>query len=131
LKGINNFIDVCFLVDFVVTFFTSYKGPRGETVLKSTAIAWHYIQTKGFWLDLLALLGADVFESRIPMLFYFGLFKIFRLSRLSRMVAALNLPKDVKSLIQVCKLVFYLVIYIHISGCFLIWLVNKNKGRID
>ena len=73
-----------------------------------------------FWIDFLASIPFDF----ISVLFVdtggdsltlelFGLLKLVRILRLSRLIAYMNLQDDVKMSLKLGKLIFFLIMYIH------------------
>lgn len=56
---INNVIDVAFLIDIIVTFFTSTINRNGVETFDSGEIAAAYIVTSRFKVDVIAMLGAE------------------------------------------------------------------------
>jgi len=47
----------------------------------------------------------------------FSLLKLFRVTRLSRIIARLNVSEDTKNTLKLSQLIFFIVLYIHCSGC--------------
>jgi hypothetical protein len=52
----------------------------------------------------------------------FGLLKMLRVFRLGKMIATTNLDKNYKAVLNITKIIFYLVLYVHMVGSFW-WLV--------
>jgi hypothetical protein len=50
--------------------------------------------------------------------------------RLNKIIAYLNVIEDVKAMIQLIKLVFFLVIYMHLYACFWWMLVKKEQSWV-
>ena len=48
--------------------------------------------------------------------------KVFRIFRLSNLIKNANLQKEHKAILKICKLVFYLCLYLHLIACCL-WIV--------
>lgn len=84
-------------------------------------IAVRYIKGR-FWIDALATIPFDAFalifmsdtETNSNLFQTFGLLKLFRILRLSRLIALLNLKEEVKMSLKLVRLVFFLVMYLHI-----------------
>lgn len=57
LKGFEFIIDVCFFIDLVVMFFTSYRDDRGAEIWDSKKIAYNYVVSKRFLSDFGSLIG--------------------------------------------------------------------------
>jgi len=47
----------------------------------------------------------------------FSLLKLFRVTRLSRIIARLNVSEDTKNSLKLFQLIFFIILYIHCSGC--------------
>ena len=60
----------------------------------------------------------------------FGLLKLVRILRLSRLISFLNLKQDLKMQLKLGKLVFFLILYIHFQGCIWYFLVNQKQEWI-
>jgi len=94
----NSCIDFLFIADLIVAFRTTFQNSKtGDEVFSAKEIAVNYMKGR-FWIDLLASLPLDF----ISMLFLttdsnswlfqvFGLLKLVRILRLSRLISFLNL----------------------------------------
>ena len=56
-----------------------------------------------------------------------GILKIVRVFRIGKVIADLNYTQETKAVLKVIKMVFYLILYIHILACFL-WLTFSNPN---
>ncbi len=62
---INEIVDICFLIDILVVFRTTYIDTKiGEEVVNSKQIAMMYLK-KQFWIDFLAMIPLDLITSVI------------------------------------------------------------------
>jgi hypothetical protein len=131
-------IDFFFMMDVLINFRTSYVHEQTgveEVDLKSIAIK--YVKGK-FWIDLLASIPFDLFtyfidsekNSNSFLLQMFGLLKLVRVLRLSRLITYLNLKSDVKMSLKLLKLIFFLILYLHCLGCVWFIIVNQDKDWI-
>ena len=59
---LDNLLDLIFLIDIVLTFFTSFLSNKGKEIKIQRLIALKYIPTTRFLYDCLSLLGANVFQ---------------------------------------------------------------------
>ena len=117
---INAMIDVAFLLDILINFRTSYiKEATGEEVVRFRDIAIQYIKMR-FWIDLIASIPVDIIgffvitgEANSATLQMFGLLKLVRVLRLSRLITYMNLKNDIKMSLKLLKLIFFLVLYLH------------------
>lgn len=93
-----------FIVDVILTFFTSYTSMRGAEVTDSKEIAKHYMSKPSFYIDLLSVLGSDFLNgSKIFAALRF--LKMLKISRLSVFVANLNVRRQHKAVISIIKLI--------------------------
>ena len=53
--------------------------------------------------------------------------KLARVLRLGKIITYLNLKDDVKMSLKLGKLIFFLIIYIHINGCIWYMIVSSDK----
>lgn len=126
----NFMIDFCFLLDIIVTFRVTYIDDFGQEVNEPRKIAFNYLKGQ-FWIDLVATIPLDqlivmIFRSSNPIFQVFGILKLGRLLRLNKIIAYLNVIEDVKAMIKLIKMVFFLIIYMHLYACFW-WMLVKNK----
>lgn len=81
-------------------------------------IAWEYMKGR-FWIDLIASIPLDSIAFLIvgsgdsANLQLFGLFKLVRVLRLSRIITYMNAKDDVKLSLKLLKLIFFLCLYLH------------------
>ena len=115
----DNIVDALFIVDMILMFFTSYLNKQGLEIFSSKKIALNYIKSFRFLADSGAVLGTGVVTQFYPVLKIFGIFKMTRVMRLGSFISRLNIPLDIKSLLKLVKMTFYLVLWIHSSAC--IW----------
>lgn len=133
----NWLIDIMFIADIVINFRTSVVDPKtGEDIYNGSIIAGHYLSGK-FWIDLLASIPFDIitiFFSEVDSGSFtfqlFGLLKLVRILRLSRLITYMNLQDDVKMSLRLGKLIFFLIIYIHCVGCVWFFIVKQNENWI-
>lgn len=83
-----------------------------------------------FWIDLAATIPFDKIISAVkkdssPQIRLLGLFKIGRMFKIRKIIQFLNLPEDIKQFLNLGKLIFFLIIYLHLYAC-LWWLLIKD-----
>lgn len=106
---INSIIDILFAVDIVVLFRTTYiDSDTGEEIFFSKKIAINYIKGR-FWMDLLATIPFDtIIESINPgsaqEIQLSGLLKLIRITRLTKIIAYMNVKEDIKMSLVLLKL---------------------------
>ena len=126
----NGIIDFLFFIDICVSFRTSYLDERtGFEVRKPKLLAINYIKGQ-FTIDVLATVPFDSLAEAIlgkaGFFKAFGALKLVRVLRLSRIITYLRSNSEVKALLKLIKLVFYLMLYLHCFAC-VWWLVVKEK----
>lgn len=119
---INSMIDLLFAIDLFIVFRTTYVDTyTGEEVLNGKQIAIKYLSGR-FWIDLLATIPFDSIGlfargSTTDQLQLFGILKLIRIARLSRIIAYMNVKEDFKLILKLIKLIFFLMMYLHLLGC--------------
>ena len=89
----DRLIDVCFAADIVFNFRTTFINSKtGFEVVEGKKVAWNYISSGRFFVDLMASIPFDLFFSAFTssgdsMTFkLLGLLKLVRLLRLGRII---------------------------------------------
>jgi hypothetical protein len=85
------FVDGLFIADIVVIFRTTFIHPMtGEEIIDSKAIAWNYILSTRFPVDVLAsfpfVLLMYLVSDAESWLLLLGVLKIFRILRLGKII---------------------------------------------
>ena len=127
----DNMVDGLFLVDMIVMFMTSFINKKGAEVLNSHQIAAKYMMSFRFVADFFAVLGTGIVTQYVPALKAFGIFKMVRIMRLGGIIARLNVPEDVKALLNLLKFTFYLWLLVHVLGCSWYIVISINKDNVD
>jgi len=122
----DNIVDLIFLVDMVLMCITSYLDPNGREITDSVKIIKKYVFSRRFVTDFLALLGTGIVTQYFPKFQLFGFFKMVRIFRLGGMISRLNVPADLKALLNLFKFTFYLCLYNHVIGCIWFSVVSIN-----
>lgn len=147
-------VDVSFLIDIIITFFTSYTDSDNIEVTQHKRIMKNYIKF-WFWIDLLSIIPFDyLFSSsgdntsalNINALFRFAKFsKLYKIVRLTRLAKVFKLLKKNKALIsrfseklklnsgleRLCIFSFAFGIFIHVMGCMYVMLADIEKEIVD
>ena len=97
----NSIIDFLFLIDIFVCFRTPFINDVGIEVTDLNQIAWNYVKGT-FFIDFFATIPFDMIVEAIvgyevSSLTFFGLLKLGRLFRISKIIAFLNTSKDFKA----------------------------------
>ena len=75
------------------------------------------------------MLGAGPIVDLNNVFSLFGFLKMLRVFRLGKMISKTNLQSEVKAVLNLMKLVFYLLLYVHGVGCF--WWLTCTMGYPD
>ena len=126
VNSMDLFIDFLFLIDIFISFRTTYIHPiSGDEIIESKLIAKNYIAGR-FWIDFLSTVpfekfiiyfkkGIDTQEAEKYVIM--SCLKLIRILRLSRLINYMNASDDFKLQMRLLKLTFFLLLYIHITGC--------------
>ena len=132
---VDALIDFLFFIDIIIMFRTTYLDSyTGEEIIEPRRIAWNYLKGR-FWFDLLATIPIDLIttlsnSNSASELKLFGILKLIRITRLNRLIQFLNAKADVKLILKLIKLIFYLSIYFHFLACLWFYIVNQKKQWI-
>ncbi|XP_034939667.1 cyclic nucleotide-gated cation channel beta-1 [Chelonus insularis] len=113
----DGFTDLIFFLDVGVQFRTGYLE-QGLMVYNSKKLAGHYLKSKWFILDLLALVPLDLLQVNLgsnPMLRFPRFLKIYRVYNYYYMVESRTVYPN---LWRVLNLIHILLILAHWFGCF-------------
>lgn len=135
LLVINTFIDCLFITDIYLNFRTTfYTSSTGDEIFHLPSIAKNYAFGK-LWLDILASIPSDLLKVMLikeddnsfgisTALALFGMIKLSRVSRLNRIINFLRTRNDVKMLLRIGQLIFFLLMYLHLLAC--AWWIIAN-----
>lgn len=121
---VNSIIDFIFFIDIILNFRTSfYISSTGDEIFDGRLIAKNYLMGN-FWFDILSCFPSDVILSNTntslefsTVLALFGLLKLYRISRLNRIINFARARNDVKLVLRICQLLFFLLMYVHLVAC--------------
>ena len=136
---VNALIDIAFLLDIFVNFRTTFlNAGSGEEVSNPKRICINYIKLR-FWIDVITTIPFDtVFELLVIELdeqgsSFFSLLsvmKLVRVLRLGRIIAYMRVREHIKAGFRLCKLIFFLLLYLHLLACFWFYIVDRDKEWI-
>ncbi|KAH7960661.1 hypothetical protein HPB49_022135 [Dermacentor silvarum] len=113
----DSFADLVYLLDIVVQFRTGYLE-QGLMVCEARKLAGHYVRSKPFLMDLLALTPLDLLQFQIgiaPLLRFPRFIKVYRCYRFYYMVESRTIYPN---LWRVVNLIHILLLLSHWFGCF-------------
>ncbi|XP_024939902.1 uncharacterized protein LOC107266738 isoform X2 [Cephus cinctus] len=122
----DGFTDLVFFFDVAVQFRTGYLE-QGLMVYNSKKLAGHYLKSKSFILDLMALLPLDLLQVNLgsnPMLRFPRFLKVYRVYNYYYMVESRTVYPN---LWRVLNLIHILLILAHWFGCFY-YLLSEAEG---
>ena len=96
---VNNVIDLSFLLDIIITFFTAYMDDHrlGVMVIDKKIIAKRYIKF-WFWLDLISIVPFDrilrSFDDFGEMAKFTKVGRLYKMIRMLRMIKMVRVIKD-------------------------------------
>ena len=137
IEIINYMIDLSFFIDVFVNFRTSYfNSTKNVEITDSKLIAIQYLKTR-FWLDFISSTPFDYLLFILPSsdvnstsLKLFSLLKLVRVLRLGRLIAHMNIKNEFKTSLKLIKLVFFIVIILHLMACTWYYIVKQDQTWI-
>jgi len=137
----NYIIDFFFFLDILISFRTVTMNEKGVEIVKSWDIAKNYLKST-FIIDFLAtfpfdlileIFKAEAVKGKISVsatdkyVEIFGILKLGRILRLSKIIAFLKTTSDVKASLKILKMVLFLVVYLHCYTCLWWFCVRKTN----
>lgn len=129
---LNSIIDVMFLLDILIAFRTTYFDMHsGEEVFSGKKTSISYLKSR-FFIDFVSTVPVDtiseqIFKVKNKNLTLFSTLKLVRVTRISRMIARLNVARETKHVMKLMQLIFFLVMYLHVLGCIWFWVVQVDE----
>ena len=125
------------MIDIFINFRTSYVNEdSGEEIRSDKKIWFQYLKGR-FWVDLISSLPTDIIllifspENDVStVLIMLKLMKLIRLARLSRVITYLNLQANIKMTLRLGKLIFFLILYLHLIGWFWFYIARQDEKWI-
>jgi hypothetical protein len=127
IDTINIIIDVIYLIDIIAHFRTTeFHSSTGEEITDSKMLAKRYLKGR-FFIDLMSSvpfekISAYFYEAenaeRSKKYVLISCIKLIRVLRLTRFIDYLRASDTTKLNLKVLKMMFFLVLYIHMSSCF-------------
>ena len=125
---LDSYVDFVFIFDIILSFFTSIINNQGIESYDSYEIAKDYVSQFRFYTDVLSSFGASFLVNIVPELRPFGYIKLLRVFRLGNMIARANIDVTTKAMLNLSKLIFYLMFYLHLVGCYLYIVTSWNAA---
>lgn len=127
-------MNLIFLIDIIINFRTTYIHPlTGQEVVNLRKISLNYIKVR-FWIDVLSTIPFDYIglimagdsDSTGPFALI-SLLKLVRVLRLNRIISIMNIRDDIKLSLRFLKLIFFLILYLHVLACSWYYIVIIEK----
>lgn len=120
---INISADAIYILDLFINFRTTvFDELTNDEIFEAKLITQHYIKNR-FLIDLIASIPFDIILSdhenkAISIhLKIFSILKMVRILRFTKVIIYLNATQSFKLSLKLFKLIFYLVVYLHIQAC--------------
>lgn len=129
-------IDVCFFMDIVFNFRTTYVNSKtGTEVISPKKVFINYAFHGRFFIDLLASIPFElIVEFILPNNSFsfqlFGLLKLIRLLRLGRIITYMKFKQGLKIGFRIFQLLFFLLLLVHWIGCIWYMLVSAEDSWV-
>ena len=123
----NYIIDFFFFIDILISFRSVVYDDKGEEISGGCKMASEYLKTT-FLIDSLATIPFDLFVPSQNEIEIFGILKLGRILRLSKIIRYLRTTNDVKASLRIFKMVLFLSVYLHCYTC-LWWQIVKNTKK--
>ena len=123
-------IDIVFMIDIALMFFTTYRNKKGEEITDHVLIRKNYIYSVNFVVDFLSILGNRLFRMINRNIGLLSEFKIFRIDRLRKYIEESDLLQDTKLVLNFLKYSLYYLLIFHLIACYWNWIAMDTQ-RIE
>lgn len=127
-------IEVVYFVDIGMGFRTSFVDVgTGEEVTNAREIAWQYIRSGSFAIDLVSILPYEFFSRQLgkeDQLKVLNLLKVLKVLRIRAKFAFLRVKAQIKLALRLVLLLFMLAAYLHIQACLWFLLIRTAQAYI-
>jgi CRP-like cAMP-binding protein len=132
IVALQTLIDVGYLFDILLSLRTSFFNLQsGDEIFNLRLIAKRYLKSGRLVFDLLAAFPFDriVFslDPKSSAWKTLALLRIIRVSRLQNMLTHIRVGDEVKLVIKLMQLLLYLIMYVHVIGCWWFMLICENE----
>jgi len=144
LTIINYLLDVFFLIDLILNFFTMQRDSKtNELIRKKRIICQNYVFKGWFWIDTLSIIPFEIISILLGNsslnLRFFKMLKMIRLLRLTKIINYLKTNKKVKFGLLVCQVFLFLFFSYHWIGTMWffiadwenLWIPPKDTDTVD
>jgi heme/copper-type cytochrome/quinol oxidase subunit 4 len=120
---------VLFGLDVLISIRTTIVDEISKVEIKDAReIAKRYILRGRFIIDVISSIPFDaLIGTHSDKLKLISILKLARIFRFTRIISFLNATEDFKLSLKLFKLIFYLVIYLHLQACAWFFFTNLDK----
>jgi hypothetical protein len=125
---VDSLINVFYFIDICINFRTTFiSTSNGKEIKNPKLIANKYLYGR-FPIDLLSSIPFSMLSGfKSDYLLMCEMFKFLRVLRIMSLIQSLNIKKTSKALLKVIWLFCFLILYLHIVGCFWYYVVKDNE----
>ena len=118
-----------FGLDVLISFRTTIVDEISKVEIKDAReIAKRYILRGRFIVDVISSIPFDALvDTHSDKLKLISILKLARIFRFTRIISFLNASEDLRLSLKLFKLIFYLVIYLHLQACAWFFYTNLDK----
>ncbi len=118
-----------FALDVIISFRTTLVDESTNLeITDARLIAKQYILRGRFLVDVISSIPFDaLINSHSEKLKLVSILKLARIFRFTRIISFLNATEDFKLSLKLFKLVFYLLIYLHLQACAWYFYTKQDK----
>lgn len=124
------FSDLLFLIDIILSFFTTQVNKHGEEIDHPLEIRKNYILSVRFIADILSISELHLIFNNYLELKYFQLLRVNSFLRLQTLLRQMSWKEELKAIIKLLWFFFEYLIYLHITGCIFYYLITVNNEWI-
>lgn len=128
-RSITWIIDFLFGLDVFLSFRTTIVDEISNVeIYDARLIAKRYILRGRFLVDVISSIPFEaIIDSHSDKLKLISILKLARIFRFTRIISFLNASEDLRLSLKLFKLIFYLVIYLHLQACAWFFYTNLDK----
>mmetsp|Transcript_26614 Transcript_26614/g.47861 ORF Transcript_26614/g.47861 Transcript_26614/m.47861 type:complete len:855 (-) Transcript_26614:1837-4401(-) len=125
--AVTSIIDLFFFADLLLNFRTTFYNPKtGDEVHDPKEIRMHYLTSYSFYTDLATTIPWDKFIYLVMLGTDFGfdkassimVIRIIRIVKFDSIINNIQVRDDIKVIVRMVQLIFYLLVYVHVIACF-------------
>lgn len=123
-EPLDYFTFALYVADVFINLCTTFLDPFGVEIKDHKTIMKNYLNSVGFWIDVLSLLNYP--GSSAWYLAMVGILKVNRVLRISTLVSQSNLDKGSKIMMMMLYYYMLFIIYLHLIGCTWFYIIEQT-----